>query len=80
MTRYPVPSEKDILLPDVHPPTEEVSIILLQDAVRAEHVQGKSIYVLADDVCARNVTAVCPPISYKEMLDMVFAADTVMVL
>lgn len=57
-----------------------ISVLLIQDAVALTHVPGHHTYALCDDVATRNVRPSFPTVSYREMLRMIFEADTVVAL
>ncbi|MDQ6733061.1 MAG: DsrH/TusB family sulfur relay protein [Nitrospirota bacterium] len=64
-----------------YPPTDtEVSVVLIQDGVTLTHLQTERVYVLSDDVLARNITSSYPVVSYADVLRMMFEADTVIAL
>lgn len=67
----------DFLLPQRSPSETDVSVVLLQDAVSRTEPLGSSTYVLADDVRARNIESPFPHVSYREILQMIFSADSV---
>ncbi len=66
------------LLPKNGPSSEvALSVILLQDAVSLTEPLGSSTYVLADHAKERKVQSPFLCISYHEMLEMIFSADSV---
>lgn len=58
-----------------HP--EDLTILLIQDAVKLTPSLGTKIYVLEEDAKARGVKSPFEPVDYEKMVEMVFAADTV---
>ncbi len=59
---------------------EETTVVLLHDAVGLQEVPASHVFVLAEDAAQRGVSSSAPSISYGELLDLVFAADRVVVL
>ena len=61
-------------------PGVDTTVVLLQDAVALQNVPGSRVFALAEDVAERGVTSSAPSISYKQLLELVFEADRVVVL
>ena len=61
-------------------PMEDASVILVQEAVTATNIPGKSVHVLEEDLQDRHATSPFPHVTYEGMLQMIFAAKNVMVL
>ena len=61
-------------------PGVDTTVILLHDAVRLQNVPASHVYALAEDAAQRGVKPSAPAISYRELLDLVFQADRVVVL
>ncbi|MEW6543932.1 MAG: hypothetical protein AB1411_10020 [Nitrospirota bacterium] len=57
-----------------------VSVVLLQDAVRLSHVPASRVFALSEDVASRKVASPFPSISYSDLVEMIFDADTVVAL
>lgn len=75
------PSElPDVLLPKEASPDEDVSVLLIHDAVALTRAPASHTYALVDDVTSRNLKPSFPTISYSEMLSLIFNADTVIAL
>ena len=75
------PSElPDVLLPNEASPDDDVSVLLIHEAVALARAPGNRTYALLDDATARNVRPSFPTISYRDMLRMIFDADTVIAL
>lgn len=75
------PSElPDVLVPNAALPDEDVSVLLIEEAVALGRVHGNRVYALLDDATVRNVRPVFPTISYRDMLRMIFDADAVVAL
>ena len=70
----------DRLLPKGASPDEEVSVLLIHEAVTLPQAPGNRTYALLDDVTSRNLKPSFPTISYGEMLRLIFDADTVIAL
>lgn len=69
----------DPLLGDAQP-DDETTVVLLQDAVGLTNVPASRVFALAEDVAARGTTAAVPEISYKQLVELLFEADRVVVL
>lgn len=70
-------------LPDGHGPDSRSSVVLIQDAVTLPQVSGVSgddVFVLGEDLTARQTTSRFPVISYADLLRMIFEADSVVAL
>lgn len=61
-------------------PGEDTTVVLLHDAVDLTNVPASHVFALDEDVAQRGVSPSAPTISYKELLDLVFKADRVVVL
>jgi hypothetical protein len=59
---------------------EDVSVILLQEGVACKEVVARKVYVLSEDLALKNLSSRHTPISYGDMLEKIFAADTVIAL
>ena len=55
----------------------EVAVLLIQEAVRLSPSFGADIYFLEEDAKKRGVLSNFKAIDYAEMLEMIYAADTV---
>jgi len=64
---------------DLLPPSlsHDSSIVLIQDAVHLRNLPFSHVYTLSEDVASRRVTSSFPSISYQQLLDMIFEANTV---
>jgi sulfur transfer complex TusBCD TusB component (DsrH family) len=67
------------LLPRNHP-EQQLSVVLIQEAVSLARVPADNVYALSEDAATRKVNSSYPMISYRDMLHMVFEADRVVVL
>ena len=56
----------------------DLVILLIQDAVKLTPSLGTKIYVLEEDAKAREVKPPFESVDYKKMVEMILAADTVM--
>lgn len=56
---------------------EEVSVILIEDGVGLDQAPGQLVYALAEDVASRKNESKLSMVSYRDMLRMIFEADTV---
>ena len=56
----------------------DLAILLIQDAVKLTPSLGTKIYVLEEDAKAREVKPPFESVDYKKMVEMILAADTVM--
>lgn len=59
---------------------QDISVILIQDAVTQPDIRADHVYVLSDDAVSRKVTPAFPVISYQEMVRLIFDADSVVAL
>lgn len=57
--------------------TNEVTILLIQEAVRLKPVATARVYVLEEDAKKRGVDSDLKKMSYSEMLDRILASDSV---
>lgn len=69
----------DLLIQDAHP-TDDTTVVLLHDAVTLKDVPATRVFALAEDAAERGIAPSAPAISYKELVDLVFQADRVVVL
>lgn len=68
------------LLPPGASSGEEVSVILIEDGVSWDQAPGHHVFALAEDVAIRRVSSKIPTLSYRDMLRLIFEADTVISL
>lgn len=61
-------------------PGVDTTVVLLHDAVTLQDLPASRIFTLAEDAAERGVRPTAPVISYKQLLDLVFEADRVVVL
>jgi sulfur transfer complex TusBCD TusB component (DsrH family) len=77
-------SKRDSLRPDLVLSTgvaeQDISVLLIQDAVSLTNVPSPHVFALADDAASRNITPVFPTVSYRDMVRLMFEADTVIAL
>jgi len=57
--------------------TEDVQVLLIQEAVGLRPALKGPVYVLEEDLKARNETSAFLPVSYSKMLDLILDADSV---
>ena len=69
----------DPLIQQDHP-ADDTTVVLLHDAVRLHDLPASRVFALAEDAAERDVNPSVPAISYKELLNLVFTADRVVVL
>jgi sulfur transfer complex TusBCD TusB component (DsrH family) len=58
----------------------DVSVVLTQEAVALSNVPASQVYALSEDVLSRNVSSPFPKVSHRDLLRMMFEADTVVAL
>jgi sulfur transfer complex TusBCD TusB component (DsrH family) len=68
------------LIPSEPSPDRDVSVLLIQDGVSLTRVPGSRVFVLSEDATSRKITPTFPTISYRDMLKLLFEADTVVAL
>jgi len=68
------------VLPSSKSDQEEASFLLIQDGVKQQQGLFDCVFALSEDVAARKVSSSLPAASYRDMLRMIFEADTVAVL
>jgi len=68
------------LLPKSPRTGEEISVILLQDGIFHRQVPGSRVYTLSDDAVPKGANSPFPAVSYRDLLQMMFEADGVVVL
>lgn len=68
------------LLPSSPPSGQSASVVLVQDGVRHQKLSISPAFVLGEDAKSRQVASPFPPVSYRELLGMIFEADNVAVL
>lgn len=66
-----------IIAKEAKQPSQELSIILIQEAVRLPIDLPSKIYVLDEDAKARGVVSKVEMINYSKMLDLIFSSDSV---
>ena len=54
-----------------------VQVLLIQEAVGLRPALKGPVYVLEEDLKARNATSEFQPVSYSKMLDLILGADSV---
>lgn len=57
---------------------EDLTILLIQDAVKLTPSVAAKVCVLEEDAKARGVKSPFEPVDYEKMVEMILAADTVM--
>ncbi len=62
------------------PSGDNTTVVLLHEAVTLQNVPASRVFALAEDAAQRGITPSVPGISYKELLDLLFDADRVVVL
>lgn len=60
-------------------PSQESSVILLQEAVHLQNVPGNRIYVLQDDSRGK-IPSSYDSITYKDFINLIFESDQVIAL
>lgn len=55
-------------------------MILLQDGISHRQVPTSRVYTLSDDAVSKGANSSFPSLSYKDLLQMMFEADGVVVL
>jgi sulfur transfer complex TusBCD TusB component (DsrH family) len=68
------------LLPRDRSPEHDISVLLIEDGVGLKDVPGSRVFALSEDAVSRNVTPAFPTVSYRDMLQMILDADTVVAL
>jgi sulfur transfer complex TusBCD TusB component (DsrH family) len=58
-------------------PAQELSVILIQEAVRLPMGLPVKVYVLEEDARTRRVTSKFESINYSKMLDLILSSDSV---
>ncbi len=75
------PSKKSgALLLSEPDPSQQVSILLIQEGVRNERSLHGTCFVLQEDAQVRGVFPLFPLVSYGDMLRMILQADTVVAI
>ncbi|MEK6684684.1 MAG: hypothetical protein AABY46_08520 [Nitrospirota bacterium] len=57
--------------------SQELSVLLIQEAVRLQPDLPAKIYVLEEDARTRGGTSRFETINYSKMLDLIFSSDSV---
>ncbi|NKB80878.1 MAG: hypothetical protein GKS05_03070 [Nitrospirales bacterium] len=57
-----------------------LTVILIQEGIHLTQSPSDKTYVLEDDLTLRNGHSTFPKISYRDMVTMIFDADTVIAL
>ncbi len=68
-----------IIAKQVKQPSQELSVLLIQEAVRLHPDLPVKIYVLEEDARTRGVTSRFETIAYSKMLDLIFSSDSVVI-
>ena len=58
-------------------PSQTLSVILIQEAVRLPIDLPVKVYILEEDARTRGITSKFEIINYSKMLDLIFSSDTV---
>lgn len=58
----------------------DVSVVLTQDAVALPNIPAFRVHILSEDVLAKNAVSSFPKVSSRDLLRMMFEADTVVAL
>jgi sulfur relay protein TusB/DsrH len=58
-------------------PTQELSVLLIQEAVRLQPDLPAKVYVLDEDAQTRGVVSRFEMINYSKMLDLILSSDSV---
>ena len=75
------PNQESVsLLPSQPDFKENVSVVLIQEGVRHQTLPFSHVFALSDDMLLRKLTSPFPSVSYEELVEMIFRADTVAVL
>ena len=72
--------EKQLISPPGGITKAVISIVLLRDAVGSQQLGTEHVYVLDEEVDAQELENSFPLISYRDMLELVFQSDTVIVV
>jgi sulfur transfer complex TusBCD TusB component (DsrH family) len=73
-------AEPGPLLPDSSHADLNVAVILIQEGVVLKQVHADHVYVLSEDASTRGITPAFPTVSYRDMIQMMFEADSVVAL
>lgn len=57
--------------------SQDLSILLIQEAVRLQPAVSAKIYVLEEDARTRGVTSRFEAVTYSRMLELILSADSV---
>ena len=68
------------LLPTDSVPKNDISVVLVQDAVKHQKLSFSRVFVLSDDLLSRKLSSPFPSVTYQDLLRMIFEAETVAVL
>ena len=79
LTKGPDRFSEALLVPP-RSPEQDVSVVLMQDGVTLPKVPASKVYALSEDVASRKIVSSFPTISYRDVLRMIFEADTVVAL
>jgi sulfur transfer complex TusBCD TusB component (DsrH family) len=58
-------------------PAQELSVLLIQEAVRLQPDLPVKVYILEEDARTRGVPSRFEAINYSKMLDLIFSSDSV---
>src|SRR5262249_52523842 len=78
IARNPADRALNLLPPGGIP--DNVSVVLIQDAVGASGIPAPSVHVLEEDLQSRKQTSPYPRITYSRLVRMMFDAKRVIVL
>lgn len=68
-----------VLAKEAKQPSQTLSVILIQDAVRLPIDLPVKIYILEEDARTRGVTSRFETINYSRMLDLILSSNSVVV-
>jgi len=75
------PSKESVFLLSTDPSSQDdVSVVLIHDGVKHRGLPFSYVFTLSDDVSSEKPVSSFPSVSYKDLLRMIFEADTVAVL
>ena len=72
--------EKQLLFHSKDIDQDDLSVVLLRETVKLQEIRAKHVYVLDDEANSSLEDISLPSITYRTMLELVFQADTVIVI
>ncbi|MBI3611282.1 MAG: hypothetical protein HY204_11375 [Nitrospirae bacterium] len=71
------PEALTVIAKQAEQPSQNISILLIQEAITLKPTVAAKIYVLKEDAQKRGVASGFKSINYSKMLELIFSSDSV---